>query len=1320
MINIYEQGHEDFASLGLGRLFPTKCEVTEELNGAFELELEHPMDANGVYDLIKTGRVLRVPVPSAVTPLINVYGLVGTEVYEATERARVYSRPSTTTGSYIEVSEPAPYDPAKISAVTVDTQDKGQAVQKKWKSNGNRVLANLKVGDTVTVMEKTDTTWWQVTTAKGDTGYIQAAKLNQVYVHASTPTETIQERKIRSQLFRIYRVEKDTEELKIRAFARHVFYDLLANVVLNGNLENAIVPDALNAIKVNCTQSDHGFSFYTNDTTTTITGDYSRKGVVEALLEPDEGVAAAANLRMTRDNFDVFLLKRKEVVRMPITYRHGLKGVTLDMNEDGIVNRIVPVGQDKDGNPLMLDPPYIDSPRNDEATMLRAKTIEYNEAKESKDMTIAQAKAKLEEMALADFEAGIDLPEITVEVDVLQLGDTEEYAQFRELDRLYLGDLVRVVSSQHGIDLNAEMTEYTYDAIAKRYTKVGLGVTSAKRTIGSVGAYMIPGGSLSGRKIAVGGVDASRLENMSVTSAKIGLAAIDAAHMKTATVEYLSAESLTAVKAEIDRLVSEEITTDELYANLAAIAVAEITTANINNANISWADINTLVTVIGNIAVAKIGAANIDYAKIVDMVTETAIITEGVGGKLYINRLAVTDANMVSLTVGKLMLKTTSGGFVELIADGQGGVTTQPVLVAGANISNNTIAGGKLIESTITARELNVASIFADTALIKAIKAANIDVADLFAAQATINELDSYIVRANTITALKGQLSLWADEKISLAVGGVRPGGKNICKGTDVPINATGQGQVLYRYGDIAKYYGKQVIISFDYETYGVPVGTSFALIAYDTWQAFTPHIQIGQNNQSGHVVGVPVTLASALSTSVYIGWGGTIAGTIVIKNLMLNEGNVPMPWDLSDYDSAGPKNYCPGFFAENYAPISGAYLSGDGKLVCPPVGDGVQSALPIKYTPCDPGRYRLAWSATPAGGRVCVHLKDYNGNTIEMGAIGGTYNAYYRGWFFDNNGGLITLPLNTASVGFSFIGLNQQRTFNWCSFTRGDQVWEWQPYGVDPASGVKTTYMEMLNDLFRVYTGGKIEMLAGTLLRLTAAVVQIDASDANNSYINFGSAFNVSKGSDGNFALTINSPSDDAIKVNNKPILHRGNVLIQQAQPASGNGVLWIKPVSVADVVYKHHVAGKAGYSYVTSYSRNHLLSAETQDILNASGTYSFTVKFTLQYFGNAGVTVSSINVTLAKGGATVSMTHGAVTIPAWGTKEIIVTGSSTSPLFSSTTSDITCTIQPVGTNPYAADNYLAHQVGSTIDCKIVGPGSGGVAQMCELRYVP
>ena len=58
---------------------------------------------------------------------------------------------------------------------------------------------------------------------------------------------------------------------------------------------------------------------------------------------------------------------------------------------------------------------------------------------------------------------------------------------------------------------------------------------------------------------------------------------------------------------------------------------------------------------------ASIASADIDYAKVKDIVTDTAIITQGLGGKLYIDRLAVTEANMVSLTVGELLVAGPDG-----------------------------------------------------------------------------------------------------------------------------------------------------------------------------------------------------------------------------------------------------------------------------------------------------------------------------------------------------------------------------------------------------------------------------------------------------------------------------------------------------------------------------------------------------------------------------------------------------------------------------------------------------------------------------------
>ena len=176
---------------------------------------------------------------------------------------------------------------------------------------------------------------------------------------------------------------------------------------------------------------------------------------------------------------------------------------------------------------------------------------------------------------------------------------------------------------------------------------------------------------------------------------------------------------------------------------VAQIAVAQLTTAHINSAEIDWAAITALNASIAEMINANIGTADIDWARIKDLTTGTAIIEKGVNGKLYVADLAVTEANMASLTVGELVVKGTDGCFYAIAIGEDGTVTTEKKCVSDTDIADNTLSGGKLLENTITARELNVASIFANEALIGAITAANIDVSSLFAAEAFIAQLNA-------------------------------------------------------------------------------------------------------------------------------------------------------------------------------------------------------------------------------------------------------------------------------------------------------------------------------------------------------------------------------------------------------------------------------------------------------------------------------------------------------------------------------------------------------------------------------------------------
>lgn len=68
MVTIHEKTARTFDTLGLGALLPALCIVTEELNGAYELELVHPYDAGGKWQRIERGRILYASTPRGMQP----------------------------------------------------------------------------------------------------------------------------------------------------------------------------------------------------------------------------------------------------------------------------------------------------------------------------------------------------------------------------------------------------------------------------------------------------------------------------------------------------------------------------------------------------------------------------------------------------------------------------------------------------------------------------------------------------------------------------------------------------------------------------------------------------------------------------------------------------------------------------------------------------------------------------------------------------------------------------------------------------------------------------------------------------------------------------------------------------------------------------------------------------------------------------------------------------------------------------------------------------------------------------------------------------
>ena len=827
MICVYPADCTDFSNNGLGAVTPMSCTVTETLNGEWELTLVHDIDERGKWTRLSEGCILRAPVPAAMTPRVD---LVTQQYQTSTYDVQIY----------------------KI------TTKSGPLHLRSGTGTNYRILGKYKKGREVIVLNKTTSSWYEVTAPDGKHGYMasqyltfQRTETQTVQTNVGFRNQVIEARQLRDQPFRIYRVVPELD--KVTVYARHIFYDLLDNMVKSLKPSpSAVGASVVQSLSGACLSS-HDFSFYSDLTSTAEDVEWENINPVEAMLG-ENGLVSKYGAELARDWYDVFLVRRVgNNTDVSIREKKNLTGISYDVDETDVVTRIMPTGEDADGNILYLPELYIDSPNLNAYTHPKWIHLPVSEAKEVTDgdepKIKAQCYAEMRKAAQAEFDAGCDLPTVTLKVDFINCSDAEEYKQYAALTDIFLGDSVRVVARRIGVEVSMRMTQFTYDCLTRKYTSVTLG-TAADTLEGSmISSRQLPSGVISGSKLAINSVGAGQLQSGSVGSLQVKMAAIQTAHIQDAaitkakiaeaTIGELNATAITAISAKIQELAAKNITTDELYAALATIAVAQITAANIEKANINWADIGELAAQIATIAQAQITTANInsanidwasianlnaeiakiakaqitaaniesaaidwaaikdlnaavakialaqlttaninnaeidwasigqlqadiaklvnaniqtadiDWAQIKDLTAGTAIIEKGVNGKLYVADLAVTEANMASLTVGELIVKGADGCFYALSIAENGTVTTEKKSVGDADIGDNSVSGGKLIEKTITARELNVASIFADEALVGAITAANIDVSSLFAAEAFIAQLNAVDISGN-------------------------------------------------------------------------------------------------------------------------------------------------------------------------------------------------------------------------------------------------------------------------------------------------------------------------------------------------------------------------------------------------------------------------------------------------------------------------------------------------------------------------------------------------------------------------------------------
>lgn len=732
-IYLYESNATDLEGMGLvGALTPTECLFSEEANGLSEIRLTHPLDEWARYTQLAVGRILKVPVPVRSLPEIENGEIVSSvEYWQVKEGAAkdirwAYSKES----GGCRTGLPKPLQRVtvvkkgnsryKIKYTKTDSKGKKSSASGWINKNALEYISEQDIGDDPNAIEEVAPAW-----------------------------------SVREQYFRIYEVRSSdmvgdgggpSGGRGVTVSARHIFYDLMGNLTTY-KPEGAVgCQAALDGILSGCV-SGHDFDAATNIGASR-EAQWVRVNPVSAILDPDDGLCAKFGGDLVRDNWDITLLDSAGMNRgVRIEYRKNMLGVECQVNTDSVVTRVYPMGQTAKGKPLGMggDTPWVDSPKIGDYPTPHIYVLDKGseiKAKSTSGADVNSARSQLQQAAQAYFSdnPGIDEPEISLSVDFVSLGDTAEYAQYRNLESVHLYDTVRIRHMPLNIDVLAQVNKIEFDCLTGRMKGIDLGSKLINLAREKVPAWQLPG-NINGAKLINGTVEAGQLAGGAVNDENMADGAVNAGKLQDGAVVFgkiaadaIDADSIRAGAVTAGKIAAGAVTADNIEAG--AITAGKIAAGSITadqlQAGLITADSGLIDT--GAIGTAQIADGSITDAKIVGLTANK--ITAGTidASQVYINNIVADN-----ITTGTLNGKVIPQLGTDKLQDGA---------VTGDKVGKDAITADKVVAGAITTDKLAAASITANKIAANAIQAGHIQ-----AGAVTTDKLDAASVTAEKIAA---------------------------------------------------------------------------------------------------------------------------------------------------------------------------------------------------------------------------------------------------------------------------------------------------------------------------------------------------------------------------------------------------------------------------------------------------------------------------------------------------------------------------------------------------------------------------------------
>lgn len=283
------------------------------------------------------------------------------------------------------------------------------------------------------------------------------------------------------QLYRI--INTEVTDSGVTATAQPIFFDSAGDVML---VDTRPIDKSGQAALDILTQGTKYSG--TSDITAHSTAYYQMRNLMEALTGDDDN--AFVNRwggEVMYDNYTVIINERLGADNGALlAYGKNIPADGMRITEDAsaLVTRIYPRAYN---GRALSGSGYVDSPLIGNYPTVHQAVMEFSDVRLAEDVSgddtegliVCEDQSALDEALRAkcaeQWAADVDKPAVTVEVSMVLLADTINYADVKDLERASLGDTVHVRNQRLGIDMNARVKSLVYDCVRDKVQSVTIG-----------------------------------------------------------------------------------------------------------------------------------------------------------------------------------------------------------------------------------------------------------------------------------------------------------------------------------------------------------------------------------------------------------------------------------------------------------------------------------------------------------------------------------------------------------------------------------------------------------------------------------------------------------------------------------------------------------------------------------------------------------------------------------------------------------------------------------------------------------------------------